>query len=344
MNNPYEILGVDKNATQEEIKKKYRALCKEHHPDKNGDQEKFKEIGAAYEILSDEQKRKNYDMFGDPNGQPNHFGGGFGGFDMRDAFSDFFGGGRQQRQEMRGSDINITLNVTLHEILFGADKKIAYNRNIHCVDCSGKGGTNTKTCTKCKGQGRIAKAVRTQMGIMQQIHECDACEGTGSVVENVCKTCHGSGCTKHKETIDIKIPAGVHNEVTLPVYNQGNFVKNGTAGHLIVKFNEIKDEFFTRSKNNLHHTIKISITEAVLGCKKTINSPLGELKLNIDNGCESGKTYSFNGKGTPILRENGSISGHGNLIVQVDVVIPKKISKEEKELFEQLETLSKATV
>ncbi len=339
--NPYDVLGVKKDASEKEIKKAYRDLCKEYHPDKGGDAEKFKEIGSAYEILSDPQKKQQYDAFGDAKGNPfggfgggSPFGGGFGGFD--DFISQVFGQTHRQKQR-RGMDQVTHVRLTLSEIMTGVKKNITYNRDVKCDSCKGEGGDKSRKCGTCNGAGSVFTSYQTSIGMMQQQSKCPDCTD-GFIVENPCNKCNGSGVTRRVENITISIPAGVSTG-HMPVEGGGNEIRNGVTGNLIVRIEEIPEPNFARDGNNLYTDIWISIPEAVLGTQKTIKTPVTTFKFAIESGCESGKIYNFNGRGIPNLAPDGRNYGSGNLYVKVNVTIPKNISKEQKKIFEDLSKL-----
>lgn len=345
--NPYEILGVDKSASSEDIKKAYRKLSKEHHPDRGGNEEKFKDIAAAYDILSDPQKKQNYDNFGDAKGNQNPFGGfnGFGGFGSGNfgGFDDFInmftGGGRKQQQQRKGNNIGVHVQMTLMDILKGASKKITFTKNVNCDSCSGKGGEESSVCGTCNGSGHYAQTIRSMGTIMQNIVVCPTCSGDGKVIKNPCQKCKGSGVTPKQETISVAVPAGVHHDQQLVMAGAGHQIKDGVAGDLIVIIDEISDANFKREitpdgmmTNNLKHEIWISISDAVLGCSKIIKAPLGDLSFNIEPGCPSGKLFRFGGKGIPFIHSPRV----ADLYVTVNVKIPTKVTEESKLLFEEL--------
>jgi molecular chaperone DnaJ len=344
--NPYEILGVDKNANADEIKKAYRKLSKEHHPDKGGNEDKFKDVAAAYDILSDPQKKQNYDMFGDAKANGNPFAGGgfsgagFGGFD--DFIQSFFtGGGRRQQQQpqtKKGNNIAVHVQMNIIDIMKGADKKITFTKNDKCNSCSGKGGENVANCGTCNGSGQHINITQTPYGYMQQVTVCPTCAGDGKVVKNPCKECKGSGTNKKTETISVRVPAGTYHGQQLTMNGAGHHVRDGIPGDLVVIIDEIPDANFKREitpdgmmTNNIKHEMTISISDAVLGTTKTIKSPLEDITFNIEPGCPSGKLYKFDGKGFPVTGR-----GTGDMYVTVNVNIPTKVTPEAKALFEEL--------
>jgi len=355
----YEVLGVDKGASADEIKKAYRKKAIQYHPDKNpGDkeaEEKFKEAAEAYDVLSDEQKRARYDKFGmagmDGAGG---FGGGAGGFSMEDIFSQFgdifgsafgggfggfgggFGGGQQSRRVQRGSDIRIRVKLTLSEVMHGVDKTVKINKTVACPDCHGKGAASEadiKTCDTCHGSGVVTRVAQTILGQMQTSSPCPHCSGTGKKITNPCRKCNGSGLTKSSEEISFKIPAGVCDGMQLTVQGKGNAAPNGGVnGNLLVLIEEERDANLVREENDLIYTLYISAVDAILGCDAEIPSVDGKLKIKIDPGTQPGKMLRIRGKGVPDVNGYGT----GDLLVFVQVWVPKKIGKEEKELLEKL--------
>ncbi len=337
----YEILGVDKNATQDDIKKAYRKKAIEHHPDKGGDENLFKEAAEAYETLSDPEKRKNYDMYGKSGSQR---GNPFNMDDIFSQFGDIFGfdfGGRFNRQhrQKRGNDLRVKVSLTIKEIINGCVKKIKYHRQSPCEPCSGKGGTDVSSCQSCNGTGQKMFIQQTPFGRIQQLAPCRDCGGEGSIIKNKCSTCHGHGTTSKEESIDINIPPGALNGVQLNIQGNGNHIKDGIPGDLLIQIDEIPDPKFKRHEYNINCDEWISISDAVLGTDIIVDSPTGTIKLKIPNGCESGKVFSIKGKGFPILSSNGHVYNHGDLHIKVNVSIPKILTKEQRNLFEKLKEL-----
>jgi len=356
----YEVLGVDKNASADEIKKAYRKKAIQYHPDKNpGDkeaEEKFKEAAEAYDVLSDPQKKARYDQFGHAgmNGA-----GGFssGGFSMEDIFShfgdifggsfgggfgDFFGGGfgggssRGGRRVQRGSDIRIKVKLNLQDVAHGVEKTVKINKFVTCPDCGGKGALNEsdiKTCDHCHGTGMITKIAQTILGQMQTSSPCPYCGGEGKKIINPCKKCSGSGLIKSAEEITFKIPAGVQSGMTLTVQGKGNAAKNGgIPGNLLVVIEEEQDPVLQRDGNDLIYTLYLSVIDAITGCNAEIPGVDGKLKIKIDAGTQPGKMLRLRGKGIPDVNGYGT----GDLLIFVQVWVPKKLDKKEKELLEQL--------
>lgn len=337
--NYYEVLGVDKSATSDEIKKAFRKKAIETHPDKGGSDEQFQKVSEAYEILSDNEKKEQYDRYGsvDNNRFQSH------GFSMDDIFSQFgdiFGNGGQYRQrQKRGSDLRVQITVSLEDVINGSTKKIKYKRQVPCNPCNGKGGTDIKECLACSGTGSRSMVQNTPFGQIRQNISCNNCNGTGKKISNPCQSCSGSGSMSIEETIDINIPKGVSGGMNLSMSGYGNSIQDGITGDLHILIQEIQHNKFTRDGSDLYCDEWIEIPEAVLGTKINIETLKGNVSLNIEPGCESGKVFTSKGKGVPILSSNGQIYGNGNLHVRVNVRIPKKISKQEKELYTKISNL-----
>ncbi|WP_281642486.1 molecular chaperone DnaJ [Hoylesella loescheii] len=359
----YEVLGVDKNASEDEIKKAYRKLAIKYHPDKNPDdknaEEKFKEAAEAYDVLHDPNKRKQYDQFGfdGPAGM-----GGFGGFgggasmDMDDIFSMFgdifgghggfsgfsgFGGGSRGRQhaQFRGSDLRLKVRLTLQEIATGITKKFKLKKDVMCTHCHGTGaesGSGTETCPTCHGQGIVTKTVRTMLGMMQTQSECPTCHGEGTVIKNPCHTCNGTGITKGEEVVEIKIPAGVAEGMVVNVPGKGNAGKrNGITGDIQVYIEEEPNDTFVRDGNDLIYNELLDFPTAALGGNLEI--PLvdgGKVRMKVAPGTQPGTALRLRGKGLPSVQGYGS--GVGDLIVNLSVYVPKTLSSEEKASLEKL--------
>lgn len=339
MSNYYEVLGVDKNSTQDEIKKAFRKKAIEHHPDKGGDSEKFREASEAYETLSDENKRKQYDTYGNnPNRQQ-----GFG-YDINDIFSQFgdiFGGryGQPRQPVRKGNDLRVQLTVNLEEIINGINKKVKYKRQTPCVPCSGKGGSESKKCLACNGSGQRNVTQQTHFGIITQTIPCSNCNASGQVISNPCKSCKGEGTQLTDGVVDINLPKGVAGGMSLSMQGYGNHVRGGQPGDLQVLIDEIRHPKFRREGNDLYCEEIISIPDAVLGTKLNIPTIQGDIDLTIDPGCDSGKVFSVRDKGIPVLLNNGQNHGVGNLYIKVNVNIPKNISEEEKEIYQKLKNV-----
>ena len=348
MKNYYETLGVDKTATKEDIKKSYKKMSMKHHPDKNQgskeSEEKFKEISEAYSVLSDDQKRQEYDTYG-TGGNP--FGGNpFGnrqqshGFNMDDIFNEFFGGRSNQRQKVRrGNDLRVQVSITLEDVILGTNKKVKYKRQKPCSPCSGKGGTELKKCLACNGFGHRNVTQHTHFGVITQTVACNVCNSSGQIVSNPCKSCNGEGTTLVDEVVDIDLPKGLSNGIVLTMSGHGNHVRDGQPGDLQISIVEIPHNKFKRDGNDIYCDEWISIPDAVLGTNIKIQTIQGEVDIKVDEGCESGKIFNIRGKGTPVLSNNGQPYGSGNLYVKVNVKIPTGISSVEKEIFQKLKSI-----
>ena len=338
----YKILEVDRNATPDDIKKSYRKLAIKYHPDKNnGDkaaEEKFKEVSEAYDILSNEEKKSQYDRFGSVGGNS---GGGGNPFNMDDLFSQFgdifgngFGRRNQGHQQRRGSDLRVKVNVTLNDIIFGTTKKIKYSRHTQCNSCGGKGGEELTTCLPCQGTGHRSVVQNTPFGTIRQSAVCNHCSGSGKSVKNPCKSCSGSGTQISQETVDIEIPKGAAGGSFFGMPQYGNWVRGGVPGDLQIVVEEVPDPNFKREELNLVYDDKISVIDAILGCEKKLKTPHGsEIKYTINPGTTHGKLLRVTGKGIPDVHFPGH---NGDLIVRVNLKVPTKVNSEEKELLEHL--------
>lgn len=356
----YEVLGVDKGASLDEIKKAYRKKAIQYHPDKNPGnkeaEEKFKEAAEAYSVLSDPEKKAKYDQFGHAglDGQPGpDFSKGFG--DLNDVLSDLFGGrfggfsfggfggfdgfGQNSRQQKvyRGRDIRTKVNLTLEEIASGVEKEISIERNTPCKECNGKGTKNSsdiKTCPACHGTGQIRHVTGGFLGQTITYSTCQQCGGEGKIVSNPCRSCGGTGLVRKRESLKVKIPAGVEAGMQMTIRGEGHAAKNnGINGDLLLVIGEIEHPYLKREGNNLVYTKVISIMDAILGADIEIPCLDGTYKTKVDPGTQSGSIIRLKGKGLPTV--NGGY-GKGDLYVKIIVWVPKKLDKKEKELFESM--------
>lgn len=349
----YEVLGVSKTATDDELKKAYRKLAKQYHPDLHpGDKEaeaKFKEINEAYEILSDADKRAKYDQYGfaafDPNSGFGGFDGGFGGFDdLGDILGSIFGGGfggfgggfggggqRRNNGPRKGENVRVNLTLDFEEAVFGCKKEIPVNMVETCPDCKGTGcaeGTHPETCPDCGGRGTVVRTQRTAMGMMQSTSQCPRCNGRGQVIHTPCPTCKGNGRIRKKKTVSVNIPAGIDNGQTVSLRGLGNEGVNGGApGDLLVTVTVRAHALFERDGSSILLDLPISYAQAVLGAEVTVPTLTGKVKLTIPEGTDTGTTFRLKGKGVPFLRGNGS----GDQFVTVNIETPKKLNDPQKE-------------
>ena len=361
----YEVLGIGKNATDAEIKSAYRKLAKKYHPDLNPGnkeaEEKFKEVNEANDVLSDPQKRQRYDQFGfagvDPNyaaangGGAGGFGGGFGGVDLGDIFGDIFGGGfgggfsgfgggsspRTANVPRKGHDIQASVILTFEEAAHGCSKKITINRQDTCPDCGGTGaakGTSPETCPDCGGRGYVVTQQRTPLGVMQSQQPCSHCGGRGTIIRNPCKTCRGTGKTAARKSLEINIPAGIDDDQNIALRGQGDAGSNGgPAGDVIVHVTVKADPMFERDGYDVTIHVPITFSQAVLGDDVEVPTVDGRIVQHIPEGTQSGTKFRLRGQGIQYL--NGR--GRGDQYVIVDVEIPKKVTRAQREALKAFE-------
>ncbi len=354
----YEVLGLQKGASEDEIKKAYRKLAKQYHPDLNHDnpdaEAKFKEVNEANDVLSDPSKRQRYDQFGHAGIDPSYGGGGGGGFggfsgfgmgdgiDLGDIFDSIFGGGGATRGSSpngprRGSDIAVSLDISFMEACKGVTHDIEVNRSETCDTCNGNGakpGTSPKTCPECNGQGKIRVQQRTFLGAMQTTQTCSHCQGKGKIIETPCTTCNGAGRNTKRKKVSVNVPAGIDDGQTLSVRGEGNSGANGGGkGDLNVRISVRKDPLFERRGFDIHCDIPITYTQAVLGAEIEVPTIDGNVKFSIPEGTQPETVFRLRGKGVKRLQRDG----RGDQMVKVTLEVPKHLTKQQKELIEKLD-------
>jgi len=346
----YEVLEIERNATENEIKKAYRKMAIKHHPDKNPDdksaEDKFKEAAEAYEVLSNQDKKARYDRYGHAGMGGAASGGGFGGsMSMDDIFSQFgdvfggafgggFGGQRQRRRVNKGANLRVKVRLNLKDIANGAEKKIKVNKYVSCKPCNGSGadsGSSYSTCSTCNGSGHITQITNTFLGQMQTSSTCPSCGGEGRMITKKCTHCQGNGVVRDEEIISLNIPAGVAEGMQLSVSGKGNAgARGGIPGDLIVLIEEEKHPELERDGDNLIHNLFISFPQAALGDQVEVPTIDGKARMKIQAGTQSGKVFRLKGKGLPNVNSYGT----GDLLVNVNVWTPKNLSKEESKTLE----------
>lgn len=338
----YELLGVSEDASQEEIKKAYRKKAKKYHPDSNSetaDEEKFKKINKAYDVLSDEEKRRKYDQFG-KQGVEGHAGRGQrrAASNFQDLFEQIFGGGGmggRGRGRSKGRDLRAQTTISLEEAYIGVEKTFELSRQAECEECNGTGGEDgeTSTCTNCDGQGSVRQVQRTPLGRAQTVAECPECNGTGEIPENPCSECNGEGIVEKKETITVDIPEGVRDGQRVRLSGKGNATKGGQNGDLYVYVNVEEHDSLERKDDDLFTTVKIGVGDAALGTSVQVPTPDSEIQVEIPEGTQPGEVLRIKGKGMP---SNNRFSRGGDLYIKVDVEVPEELNDEQREMMEDL--------
>jgi len=349
----YEVLGVERNASDADVKKAYRKLAKQYHPDVNpGDkvaEAKFKEVSEAYEVLSDPQKRAQYDQFGHAGTDPNGFGGGFGDFDfggIGDIFETFFGGsgfGRSskgKRGPQKGADLKYAMDIAFEEAAFGVEKEITINRMEHCPTCKGSGakaGTEPVSCKHCNGTGQIQYKQSTPFGQFVNIKNCDVCQGEGKIITNPCQECNGKGRIRKGTKIKINVPSGIDDGQTISLRGEGEpGVKGGPSGDLYITVRVRPHAIFKRQANDVICEIPVTFVQAALGAELEVPTLDGKVRYNIPEGTQTDTVFRLRGKGIPFLRGNG----RGDQYVKVMVEVPKKLNERQKSILREFAELS----
>ena len=354
----YDVLGVAKDASADEIKKAFRKLAVKYHPDKEGgDETKFKEANEAYEVLKDAQKRQRYDQFGHAGVGGSSGGGAYGGnpfegfngqsFDFNfgdgglgDIFGQFFGGGQQSRGPRRGRDVETQIQLTFEEAVFGVERDLAFEMEDECSHCHGstvEPGYDLKTCPACQGAGQQTRVMNTMFGAIQQAVTCETCAGRGKVPEKVCSVCNGRGTERRKQTISLKVPAGIDDGATIRLKERGEAMANGPKGDLYVHIRVKAHKKFTREGDLILSEEHVSMIDAALGAEIDVMTVDGKVRMKVPAGTQSGTDFKLSGHGVPHLRSER----RGAHIVQVVVDTPTKLSKKQKDLLEQFASVKK---
>lgn len=347
--NYYDILGVEKNASKDEIKKAFHKLAHKYHPDKkDGDEARFKEVNQAYQTLSDDTKRAQYDQFGSDGPQMGGgYAGGFDGFDfggfaqgqggfdfdIGDMFGGMFGGGGR-RGKPRGQDLQTTISLTFKESIFGVEKEIKVTKPSTCSTCKGDGatpGTKLETCSQCNGSGSVRNIQRTILGSIATTQTCTKCHGAGKIPKDPCKTCHGTGVVRDTRTIKLTVPSGIENGETLRLSHMGEAIQGGTTGDLYVRVSVAQHPTIRRQGADLYTAFDIKLTDALLGAQYTVETLDGSMPISIPAGTKIGSTLIIKDKGVPLNKTK-----RGNFIVQLNIKLPEKLSKETKAIIEEL--------
>ncbi|MFA6094766.1 MAG: molecular chaperone DnaJ [Candidatus Paceibacterota bacterium] len=357
MKNYYDILGIQKGSSKDEIKTAFRKLAHKYHPDKDGgDEAKFKEVSEAYSILSDDKKRQEYDMYGRTGAGGGGGAGGFGGFnpndfqgfdfsqftgggsqfqdfDIGDIFGDIFGGGGGRTRVKRGRDISVDVEISFSESVFGTDKKIVLEKASTCDICHGTGaekGTELKKCPTCDGNGKVREVKRTIFGQQSSIRECVTCKGTGTIPKTNCSTCRGSGIVQKRQELQVKIPSGIESGETLRVTGSGEAISGGAAGDLYIKVHVTPHSVFRKEGNNLIMDLEIKLSDALLGGEQTVHTLDGDVTVKIPEGITFGEILRIKGKGVPTGGRRGDI------LMKIKIHIPRKLSRDTKKKIEEL--------
>lgn len=344
----YQDLGIDKNATTEDVKAAFRRLAMEHHPDKGGDPEKFKKANEAYQVLSDESKRAQYDRYGSV---PEGAAGGFNGFNGQgfninvDDLGDIFGGlggifggmgGQTQRRRSGGRDIQIDAKVNFLDAVFGTDYEVELMKPVHCSHCKASGGepgSKQTACSVCRGSGQVVQARNTMFGVFQTTGTCSSCHGAGKKFDRACSICHGSGVVRERKKMVVRIPAGVDDGNTIRVTGEGEAGERGSAsGDLFVRIRVRRDDRFNRVDDNILSEASVSFSDAALGATVSVETVDGKVGLKIPAGTQPGTVLKLKSRGIPHLRSDG----RGDHLVTVSVEVPRKLSKKQKQLLEEL--------
>jgi len=347
----YKTLGVEKGASKEEIKKAYKKLAKKYHPDLNKgsaeSEKKFKEINEAAGVLTDDQKRAQYDQFGSSgpqfggNQSGGGFGNGFGGFDFNDIFDSFFGGGMgggRSRGPRPGNDLRYDIKITLEDVANGLEKKVKIKKRDKCSKCDGKGGKGHKTCSTCKGRGTILQQRRTAFGVFQTQTTCPTCKGRGETVENICNQCNGTGQEVKEKTIQISIPPGVEDGTRLRIAGEGEAGEAGAPmGDLYIFVSVKENDIFQREGSDLYIEVPITFPQAAMGDKIEVPTITGKADLKVPAGTQPETLLRMKGKGLPHLRQYG----HGDQYVKITIDVPKKLNKKQKELLKSFDKETK---
>jgi len=350
----YDVLGVKKDATGEEIKKAYRKLAKQHHPDAsssdNASADKFHEVSEAYEVLGDDAKRSKYDQFGHAAFDPAAGAGGAGGFNgfgdfaggFGDIFDTFFGGGTQRRNgPIRGADLRMELRITFEEAAFGVTKEVRLNKDFTCDTCGGSGakkGTQTKTCSQCGGSGQVRQQSHSVFGNFVNVVDCPSCNGRGTIITEPCSECNGSGIKRKQKTMKVKVPAGIDNGQVITLRGEGSAgQRSGPAGDLQIHIRFSAHKFFVRDGYDLHLDMPVTFMEVVLGAELIIPTLDGKAKYKMSAGTKTGTVFRLKDKGIQHLRSGRK----GSLYVRVIVEVPKKLSDKQKTLIKEFEILNK---